>query len=84
MSRLRNVFASPYWALRRVLGLVYAVIQRDALTHLRRQTEELGAASVESSSYVGSELRVVDRRLARVEAQLEDVRRLLEQRGTGG
>jgi hypothetical protein len=84
MARLRNVFASAYWSLRRVLGLGYSVIQRDLLTDLRRQTEELGAAGVESSSYVGSELRTVDRRLARVEAQLEDVRRLLEQRHSGG
>jgi hypothetical protein len=84
MARLRNVLASVYWSLRRLLGLGYSVIQRDLLTDMRRQTEELGAASVESSSYVGSELRIVDRRLARVEAQLEDVRRLLEQRQTEG
>jgi hypothetical protein len=76
-----GIEAVAFW-LRRVLGLVYSVLQRDSLTSLRIETEQLGSAAVESASYVGTELRAIDERLTRLEEELGTVRRLLEQQET--
>ena len=47
---------------------------RDQLRELDRQTERLGAASVESATYLGVELEALDRRLSRIEADVAGLR----------
>jgi hypothetical protein len=70
--------AALFW-VRRILGLAFSVLQRDSITTLRLETEQLGSAAVESASYVGAELRAIDERLTRLEEDLAAVRRMLEQ-----
>ncbi len=67
---------------RRVLGRMLQVVERDELRALRHETARLSSASVESVTYLGSELRSVDERLSRVEEDLAAVRRLLEGSGS--
>lgn len=67
------------WA-RRVLGSIYQVAFRDRLRHIDEQTERLGAASVESVTHLGSEVRALDARLAAIERELTALRELLERR----
>jgi hypothetical protein len=80
LSALRTTLEGAYYWLRRVLGLVYSVLLRDTLTRLRVDVEQLGEAAVESTSYVGTELRRVEERLERLEDELAALRELLEQR----
>ena len=51
------------------------------MEELSEQTHRLGSASVESVTYVGKELRAMDERLSRIEAELESLRGLLEESG---
>lgn len=76
---LRAMVAVLRW-LRRVLGSVYQVVFRDQLSSIRQQTERLGAASVESVTYLGAEVRALDQRLAAIERELAALRALLERR----
>ena len=48
------------------------------LRDLNRQTQRLGAASVESMTYVGGELQALDERLSRIEEDLAALRAALE------
>ena len=73
-----SIEAAIFWA-RRLLGLGFSIVQRDSISRLRVETEQLGSAAVESASYVGAELRAIDERLTRLEEELGAVRRLLEQ-----
>lgn len=66
--------------VRRVLGSVYQVVFRDQLSSISRQTERLGSASVESVTYLGGEVRALERRLAAIERELAALRALLERR----
>jgi hypothetical protein len=70
--------------VRRALGLAYSAVQRDSLNTLRVETEQLGSAAVESTAYVGAELRAMDDRLSRLEDELVALRRLLEERAAAG
>ncbi|MDX6617503.1 MAG: hypothetical protein QOD60_2594 [Solirubrobacterales bacterium] len=70
--------------MRRALGLAYSAVQRDSLSTLRVETEQLGSAAVESTAYVGAELRAIDDRLTRLEDELVALRRLLEERAAVG
>ncbi len=64
--------------VRRVLGSVYQVVFRDQLGAISRQTERLGSASVESVTFLGSEVRALDKRLEAIERELAALRELLE------
>jgi hypothetical protein len=66
--------------VRRMLGSVYQIVFRDQLSSISRQTERLGSASVESVTYLGGEVRALDRRLAAIEQELAALRALLERR----
>jgi hypothetical protein len=66
--------------VRRVLGSIYQIVFRDQLRNISRQTEKLGAASVESVTYLGSEVRALDQRLAAIERELVAIREILEGR----
>jgi hypothetical protein len=66
--------------VRRILGSVYQVVFRDRLRHIDQQTARLGAASVESVTYLGAEVRALDQRLAAIERELAALRELLERR----
>jgi hypothetical protein len=77
---IRSAFAGVTGAIRRVIGLIVSVLARDSLSSLRMETQRLGTSAVESSSYVGVELRAIDERLSKLEDELAAVRRLLEER----
>ena len=77
---MRTYVSAVFNWLRKGLGLAYSALQRDSLSTLRVETEQLGSAAVESSAYVGAELRAIDERLTRLEGELLATRRLLEQR----
>jgi hypothetical protein len=78
---LRRALASVLSALRRVAGSLFQIVFHDQLGDLRRQTQRLGSASVESTTYLGSEVRALDERLAAIERELGELRTLLEQQG---
>ncbi len=84
LTLLRTSVETVYYWLRRVLGLLYSILLRDSITRLRVETEQLGSAAVESTAYVGAELRRVEERLERLEDELAAVRELLEQRHSVG
>ena len=67
-------------ALRRSLGSIYQVAFRDRLRHIDEQTARLGAASIEAVTYLGSEVRALDQRLAAIERDLAALRQLLDGR----
>jgi hypothetical protein len=81
---MRTYFQTARSWLRRGFGLAYSAVQRDSLNTLRVETEQLGSAAVESSAYVGAELRAIGERLTRLENELAAVRRLLEERSAVG
>ena len=60
------------------LGSCLQVVFRDQLGDISRQTQRLGSASVESVTYLGSEVRALDQRLAAIERELAALRELLE------
>ena len=66
--------------MRRVLGSIYQIVFRDRLRDIDEQTDRLGSASVESVTYLGSEVRALDQRLAAIEGELAALRELLERR----
>jgi hypothetical protein len=63
--------------IRHLLGRVFQLFFRDQLGDLNRQTERLGAASVEAAGYVGFELETLNRRLTRLEDELAALREAL-------
>jgi hypothetical protein len=77
---IQRVIATVLSWARRVLGSIYQIVFRDQLGNISRQTERLGAASVESVTHLGSEVRALDRRLAAIERELAALRALLEER----
>lgn len=77
---LQRALATVLTWLRGVLRSVYQVVFRDQLGHISRQTERLGSASVESVTYLGSEVRALDQRLAAIERELAALRELIESR----
>jgi hypothetical protein len=64
--------------LKRLLGGVLQLTLHDQLGDISRQTQRLGSASVESSTYLANELRALDERLSRIEAELESLRAAVE------
>jgi predicted phosphoribosyltransferase len=77
---LQRALVGLLTALRRIFGAVYQVVFVDRLRHIDRQTSRLGAASVESVTHLGSEVRALDQRLAAIERELAALRELLERR----
>jgi hypothetical protein len=63
-----------------VLASVFQVVFNDRLRDISQKTDRLGSASVESVTYLGGEVRALDQRLARIEAELAALRDLLESR----
>jgi hypothetical protein len=49
---------------------MFQIFFHDQIADLGRETERLGAASVESANYLGMELADIDRRLGRIEEEL--------------
>jgi uncharacterized coiled-coil DUF342 family protein len=78
VRRLLAIFVSR---LRRTFGGVLTLFLHGQLRDLNRQTQRLGAASVESMTYVGGELQALDERLSRIEEELAAVRAALERSG---
>jgi hypothetical protein len=79
---VRRRLATFVSRLRRAFGGVLTLFFHGQLRDLNRQTQRLGAASVESITYVGGELQALDERLSRIEKELAAVRAALE--GSGG
>lgn len=77
---IRSLIASLTFWVRRALGLVLSVVQRDSITALRAETEMFSAAAVESATYLGGELRAIEERLGRLEDEISALRELLDDR----
>lgn len=80
---LRRLFAILISQLRRVLGVLLQIAQRDQLKELTDQTQRLSSASVESITHVGGELRSLDDRLSRIERELAEQGRALRELRSG-
>ena len=78
---VRRLLATFVSRLRRGFGGVLTLLLHGQLRDLNRQTQRLGAASVESITYVGGELQALDQRLSRIEEELAAVRAALERSG---
>jgi hypothetical protein len=79
---VRRLLATLVSRLRRAFGGLLTLLLHGQLRDLNRQTQRLGAASVESMTYVGGELQALDERLSRIEAELAALRAALEESGT--
>jgi hypothetical protein len=77
---LRRGVAAILGVVRRVLASIFQVVFNDRLRDISQKTDRLGAASVESVTYLGGEVRALDQRLAKIEAELAALRELLESR----
>jgi hypothetical protein len=77
---LRRAVVAILGAVRRVLASIFQIVFKDRLRDIDEKTDRLGSASVESVTYLGSEVRALDQRLARIEGELAALRRLLESR----
>lgn len=74
-KRLVSYFISR---MRRVVGIFLQLTLHDQLGEVDQQTQRLASASVESIAYLGSELRALDERLAKIESDLAALRGLLD------
>ena len=77
---LRRGVVAILGALRRVLASIFQVVFNDRLRDISQKTDRLGSASVESVTHLGSEVRGLDQRLAKIERDLAALRELLERR----
>jgi hypothetical protein len=77
---LRRGLAAILGAVRRVLASIFQIVFHDRLRDISQKTDRLGSASVESVTYLGSEVRLLDQRLAKIERDLAALRDLLEGR----
>jgi predicted nuclease with TOPRIM domain len=77
---LRRALVAILGAVRRVLASIFQIVFRDRLRDIDEKTDRLGSASVESVTYLGSEVRALDQRLAKIEGELSALRELLESR----
>jgi hypothetical protein len=75
---LRRGLAAILGAVRRVLGSLFQIVFHDQLRDIKGQTQRLGSASVESATYLSSEVRALDQRLEVIERELAELRALLE------
>jgi hypothetical protein len=75
---VRRLLATVVSRLRKAFGGLLALVLHGQLRDLSRQTQRLGAASVESMTYVGGELQALDERLSRIEEELAALRAALE------
>ena len=75
---VRRALAIFVSRLRRAFGGLLTLVLHGQLRDLNRQTQRLGAASVESMTYVGGELQTLDERLSRIEEELAALRAALE------
>jgi transposase-like protein len=79
---VRRLLATFVSRVRRAFGGILTLLLHRQLRDLNRQTQRLGAASVESMTYVSGELQALDERLSRIEEELAALRVALE--GSGG
>jgi hypothetical protein len=79
-SSVKRLVGRLFHGIRRLAGTFVQFAQRDQLDELKEQTRRLGSASVEASTYVQGELQAFDRRLSRIEEQLAELQRALEER----
>jgi hypothetical protein len=77
---LRRGLAALIGGVRRLLAGVFQIVFHDRLRDISQKTDRLGSASVESVTYLGGEVRALDQRLARIEAELAALRETLESR----
>jgi hypothetical protein len=79
LSQIKQALLAVVTRLRRLIGvLAQSIVQRDQLFELKEETRRLGAASVESATYASDELRALEQRLAKIEAELAELRNLLQ------
>jgi hypothetical protein len=80
---IRRIVSIAVSRIRRLTGSLFGLVLNDQLGDLSRQTQRLGSASVESVTYVGTELRALDERLKAIEHELAALRGLIESQGAG-
>jgi hypothetical protein len=78
---VRRLLAAFISGLRSAFGGLLSIVLHGQLRDLNRQTQRLGAASVESMTYVGGELQALDERLTRIEEELAAIRAALHESG---
>ena len=77
---VRRGLAAVIGAVRRVLASIFQIVFKDRLREISQKTDRLGAASVESVTYLGGDVRALNRRLEKIEQELAALRELLESR----
>jgi uncharacterized coiled-coil DUF342 family protein len=75
---LKRLLAILTSRLRRAFGSFVTLVLHDQMGDLSRQTQRLGSATVESVTYVGGELKVLEERLSAIEEELAAIREMLE------
>jgi hypothetical protein len=75
---LRRLLSILLARIRRVLGMLLQLAERDQLRVLTHETRRLSSASVESVTFLGGELKTLEERLTRLEEELAAIRKLLE------
>jgi hypothetical protein len=77
---VRQLLGRALFRIKRLVSLTAQAAQRDEIRELTNEARVLGSASAESIDHVGAELREINGRLSKLEADLERVGRLLEER----
>lgn len=77
-SPLRRFAVAVARKISRVVQMVLQPLRSSTLDELRRDTEQLASASVESVTYVGSEMQQLGERVSHLEGEMAAIRRLLE------
>jgi hypothetical protein len=77
---VKQALGRALFRLKRLVSLTAQTAQRDEIRELANETRVLGSASAESIDHVGAELREINGRLSKLEADVERIGRLLEQR----
>ena len=80
---LRRLLSILLVRVRRAVGILLQLVQRDQLRVLTHETRRLSSASVESVTYLGAEMKNVEERLARLEEEVASLRRAQEDRAAG-
>jgi hypothetical protein len=81
---VKRAIGQALFRVRRFLSLSAQIVQRDELRELANEARVLGSASAESIDHVGAELREINGRLSKLEADVEQICRLLEEGAANG
>jgi len=83
LSALNRALHHLLFRFKQLLGTAAQAAQRDQLRDLTEEARVLGSASAESINHVGAELREINKRLAKLEREIERIGNRLEEDGVG-